>query len=407
MLIFLKTLLSLLSLSTLQQFFSMKIVCYISDWKFSSKFILKAYVQYRFKVILLLCWEKPHWSFEMRLQFNIIIALKSLIELWKIYEMTLTDLMKSQSYLQILILSHSFIYFTNIIFIAKDFRQYLSVISKNTWAQIVTSMIVYVSFWKNVKVMSLKVNMRVLDQAAIMTLKKHVYAMQFALWQFKVKNKFTNNDEISIRLSSDIISWLYSIIINCILKLCLSDSNNNKLIDIIYLNLSELHDFFENEQIIYFSNWVILAAKNIEIDIFNDAVLHKFFNEEKLYYSVNESLDDEKTRDDNVSQEYLNFITIFNMSLHLIIFKVKTVIILLWNLNYAEELCNETRLIIVNLNQHIIRSKIVTDKYQGETAFIFQIFLNIITFSDLSFTLCRCQFSVWLAFMMTINKVQS
>ena len=79
-------------------------------------------------------------------------------------------------------------------------------IPKGTRAQIVASTIVYAPFWKDVKVMPLKVNMRVLGQAAIMTSEEHVYAMQFALWQLKVGDESANNDEMSIRLPSGTIS---------------------------------------------------------------------------------------------------------------------------------------------------------------------------------------------------------
>jgi hypothetical protein len=55
----------------------------------------------------------------------------------------------------------------------------LACCSKGHTRQIVASTIVYALFWKDVKVMPLKVNMRVLGQAAIMP-EEHVYATQFA-----------------------------------------------------------------------------------------------------------------------------------------------------------------------------------------------------------------------------------
>jgi len=94
----------------------------------------------------------------------------------------------------------SILHLTNIFFIVGDFRQCLPVVPKGTQAQIVASTIAYAPFWKDVKVMPLKVNMRVLGQAAIMTPEEHVYATQFALWQLKVGDGSTNNDWISIRL---------------------------------------------------------------------------------------------------------------------------------------------------------------------------------------------------------------
>jgi len=81
-----------------------------------------------------------------------------------------------------------------------DFRQCLPVVPKGTRAQIVASTIPYPPFWKDVKVMALRVNMRVLGQAATMTPEEHAYAPQFAAWQLKVGNGSTNDDGISVKL---------------------------------------------------------------------------------------------------------------------------------------------------------------------------------------------------------------
>jgi len=78
----------------------------------------------------------------------------------------------------------------------------LPVVPKGTRAQIVASTIAYAPFWKDVKVMPLKVNMRVLSQAASMTPEDHIYATQFAAWQLKVGDGSANNNGISIRLPS-------------------------------------------------------------------------------------------------------------------------------------------------------------------------------------------------------------
>jgi hypothetical protein len=94
------------------------------------------------------------------------------------------------------------------------------------------------------------------------------------------------------------------------------------------------------------------------------------------------------------------------MPLHLTILKVGSVVILLRNLDYAGGLCNGTRMIIVDLGQHIIRGKILTGKYRGEMAFIPQISLDTAASSGLPFTLRQRRFPVRLAFAMTINKSQ-
>jgi ATP-dependent DNA helicase PIF1 len=81
-----------------------------------------------------------------------------------------------------------------------DFRQCLPVVPKATRAQIVASTITYAPFWKDVKVMQLKVNMRVLAQAANMTPEERIHATQFAAWQLEVGEGTANDDGISIKL---------------------------------------------------------------------------------------------------------------------------------------------------------------------------------------------------------------
>jgi ATP-dependent DNA helicase PIF1 len=87
-----------------------------------------------------------------------------------------------------------------------DFRQCLPVVPKGTRSQIVASTIVYAPFWKDVKVMVLRVNMRVLGQAAIMTPEEHAYTTQFAAWQLKVGDGSANDDGISMKLPPGTIS---------------------------------------------------------------------------------------------------------------------------------------------------------------------------------------------------------
>ena len=169
----------------------------------------------------------------------------------------------------------------------------------------------------------------------------------------------------------------------------MSDSDDSELIDTIYPNLDELDNLSEDEQTTYFSEQVMLAAKNIDVDTLNDTTLHRLPNNEKCYYSADEAFKDGGTRDNSVPQEYLNSIAISAMPLHLTTLKVGAVVILLRNLDYAGGLCNGTRLIIIDLGHNIIQGKILTGKHQGDTAFIPRISLDTAASSGLPFTLRR------------------
>jgi PIF1-like helicase len=91
---------------------------------------------------------------------------------------------------------------SNLIFTVADFRQCLPVVPKGSRAQIVASTIAFAPFWKDVKVMALKVNMRVLSQAAHMSPEEYAVATKFAAWQLAVGQGSANSKGIAIEIPS-------------------------------------------------------------------------------------------------------------------------------------------------------------------------------------------------------------
>ena len=68
-------------------------------------------------------------------------------------------------------------------------------------------------------------------------------------------------------------------------------------------------------------------------------------------------------------------------------------------------LCNGTRLIVKSLRQHLIDAEVLTGRSKGQRVFIPRIDLKP-SEGNFPFQLCRRQFPVMLAFVMTINKSQ-
>jgi hypothetical protein len=60
----------------------------------------------------------------------------------------------------------------------------------------------------------------------------------------------------------------------------------------------------------YFSERVILAAKNINVDSLNNAALERLPGEENTYHGADEAFDDGGNRDSSFTQEYLNSISL-------------------------------------------------------------------------------------------------
>ena len=178
------------------------------------------------------------------------------------------------------------------------------------------------------------------------------------------------------------------------------------LIDRVYPDIEYLHSRDENDRLQYFSERVILAAWNIDVDAINDIILTRLCGDEKNYLSADNAFQDDGILDPNVPQEYLNTINLPGMSLHNITLKIGCPIILLRNLERAAGLCNGTRMIVTNLKERVIEAMILMGSHAGKRTFIPRIVLDISASSGLPFTLRRRQFPFHGAFSMTINKSQ-
>lgn len=78
---------------------------------------------------------------------------------------------------------------------------------------------------------------------------------------------------------------------------------------------------------------------------------------------------------------------------------------LLRNIDVSEGLCNGTRLIVVDLCNHIIKAKIITGEHCGRDVHIPRITLQS-SKGQLGCTISRHQFPVKAAFAMTVHKSQ-
>lgn len=178
------------------------------------------------------------------------------------------------------------------------------------------------------------------------------------------------------------------------------------LIDEIYLDLWDLPSISENQIRQYFSQRVILAARNIDVDSINDAVLQRLPNNSKVYASADSAFNDAGVPNDAIPHEYLNTIAVPGMPLHEAVLKLNCPIILLRNLNQHEGLCNGTRMIVTAMAERVIEAQILTGTHAGKKAFIPRISLDTPMSAGLGFILRRRQLPIRLAFGMSINKAQ-
>jgi ATP-dependent DNA helicase PIF1 len=102
---------------------------------------------------------------------------------------------------------------------------------------------------------------------------------------------------------------------------------------------------------------------------------------------------------------FLNILQFSGIANHKLELKVSVPILLLRNINQSIGLCNATRLIVKRLGQRVIEVEIITGNNVGKRVFIPRIIMSP-SGTDWPFVLHRRQFSVRVAFAITINKNQ-
>ncbi|XP_031127704.1 uncharacterized protein LOC116029801 [Ipomoea triloba] len=103
--------------------------------------------------------------------------------------------------------------------------------------------------------------------------------------------------------------------------------------------------------------------------------------------------------------EFLNGLKASDILNHALILKVRSLVMLLRNIDHSMGLCNGTRLIITRLSDHVVEAKIVSGNNAGQIVLIPRMSMTP-TDTRLPFKFQRRQFPLMLSYAMTINKSQ-
>ena len=103
--------------------------------------------------------------------------------------------------------------------------------------------------------------------------------------------------------------------------------------------------------------------------------------------------------------EYLNSINCSGLPLHNLQLKVGCPVMILWNLNPGDGVCNGSRGVVTRMSNRVLEVQLLTGDHAGKTTFIPH--LSIIpSLTQVPFDFCRQQFPVKVCFAMSINKSQ-
>lgn len=263
-----------------------------------------------------------------------------------------------------------------------DFQQILPVVPKGGREQTVGQSIQRSRLWAHIQVLHLKKNMR-LDDAT-------EEERQFAQWLLDVGHgrPTVTNDDTSITLPQNM---------RC-------GDKSEHLINAVYPGINVLDTSDNNDE--YFLDRTILTGRNSDMDEMNKEILDRVPGDSRIYLSA-DTVKTEGGADGNFQYpvEYLNSINVSGMPLHKLELKIGVPIMVLRNLDPAQGLCNGTRAVITQFKSRVLEVRILGGDFAGKTAFIPRITITP-SASELPFKLCRRQFPVRIAMVMTINKAQ-
>jgi hypothetical protein len=195
-----------------------------------------------------------------------------------------------------------------------DFHQILPVIERGSRPQLVGASLQRSVLWHNIKVLHLKINMRLNTNNA--------QERDFAQWQLEVGKGGHTDDNCNITLPDHF---------KC------PENTVSSLINTIYPGISNPHQHPDE----YFSQRVILACRNDDVDDLNHTVLQKFPGQERVFHSA-DSIANDGMDELLYPTEYLNSLNCSGLPLAHLALKVGCPVMVLRNLNLEGGVCNGT-----------------------------------------------------------------
>ncbi|XP_050387625.1 uncharacterized protein LOC126803929 [Argentina anserina] len=218
-----------------------------------------------------------------------------------------------------------------------DFRQVLPVVPKGTMSQHVEASLVNASFWKDVMILRLRLNMRSINDH-----------------EFSRERQTVNEDMIQIPPSM-VIPWVGEVSINQLV--------NEVFLDVVcHINDAS-----------YMVERAIITSKNSNVDVLKEMIIQRHPGLEQVIYSFDQMEDDTRNL---YQQEFLNSIAPSSMPLHQLTIKKGALVMFLRNIDPHMGLCNGKRLTCRGLYNNLIDAEILTREFAGTRVFLPRIALK-------------------------------
>ncbi|XP_070171476.1 uncharacterized protein, partial [Polyergus mexicanus] len=221
------------------------------------------------------------------------------------------------------IMNNDFPFGGKIVLLGSDFRQLLPIKMHATRSEIVNLSIKFSSTWRHFVKFSLTQNMRVLPEE-----------IEFAKFLLDMGDGILNdfNDNIQIPES-------------CVAPI------DADIVEDIYGDLIQKKEFGK------VAKCAILSARNVDVDEINKKVVELLdIADERIYTSVDSAVnDDNGDIGEALLPEYLNSLSLPSLPPHELRLRPNSIIMLIRNLNINEGLCNGTRLMVIELADHVLK----------------------------------------------------
>ncbi|XP_027357259.1 uncharacterized protein LOC113866646 [Abrus precatorius] len=276
-----------------------------------------------------------------------------------------------------------------VVVLGGDFRQILLVIAKGSREDVLSVTVNSSYLWAHCKVLKLTKNMRlstsVENTSAINETKF------FADWILQI-----GDGQIGVHYDEDCTFEIPEEFL--ILK---KDNSLMHLVEFAYPNL--VHNCADFK---FFEQRAILAPTLESVEKVNELIISLMPGKEREYLSSDSTCssdENSETEGEWFTTEFLNEVKCLGIPNHRLILKICVLVMLLRNIDQANELCNRTRLIVNQLERNILAATVVMGRNIGDKVFIPRMNL-VLSNSRLPFKFQRRQFSLALCFAMTINK---